>query len=251
MPRLIILGTSNAVPGPEHENTHMVLVGDERTLLIDCVDSMVVRLGGLGLDHESISDLLLTHIHPDHVAGVPSFLMSMWLMGRKRPLTVYGLASTLERMEKILDQYQWRAWPDFFKVTFQEVPPAARYPLLISNEFCVYSSPVQHMVPTLGLRINFSAAGKSVAYSCDTQPCQAVVDLAAGADILIHEATGEEYGHSSAAQAGEIARQAEVGQLLLIHYPTNHFDYSSLPAQASAVFGGPAALATDLMELAF
>ena len=49
--------------------------------------------------------------------------------------------------------------------------------------------------------------GTSLAYSCDTEPCTAVVDIARDVDILLHEATGAVTGHSSAAQAGEAARQ--------------------------------------------
>ena len=57
-------------------------------------------------------------------------------------------------------------------------------------------------------------------YSSDTQPCDNMVELARGVDVLIHEATGEKMGHSSPEQAGEIAQRAGAGQLLLIHYPS-------------------------------
>ena len=62
--------------------------------------------------------MILTHFHPDHVSGLPSLLLDMWLMGRKDPLTIYGLAYTLERMEKLMEAYDWASWPGFFPVEF-------------------------------------------------------------------------------------------------------------------------------------
>jgi ribonuclease Z len=88
-----------------------------------------------------------------------------------------------------------------------------------------------------------------MAYSCDTEPCQAVINLASGADVLIHEASGAGPGHSSASQAGGIARQAEVGRLLLIHYPTRDPEPETLVEEARTTFPGEVGLATDFMEL--
>ena len=44
MPKVIILGSSNAVPSIDHENTHLVILGKERTILVDCVSNPIVRL---------------------------------------------------------------------------------------------------------------------------------------------------------------------------------------------------------------
>ena len=70
-------------------------------------------------------------------------------------------------------------------------------------------------------------------------------------EIAPHEAAGPTRGHSSAAQAGDIARQAEVGTLYLIHYPTGQYEQGDLAADASRRFPGPVALATDFMTLEF
>ena len=75
--------------------------------------------------------------------------------------------------------------------------------------------------------------------------------LAEGADVLIHEAAGEFVGHSSAAQAAEIATQAEVGALYLIHYPTGRFARGNPLAEARAKFQGPVTLAEDFATLEF
>jgi ribonuclease Z len=78
-----------------------------------------------------------------------------------------------------------------------------------------------------------------------------VTRLANGADVLIHEAAGGLRGHSSAAQAGETARQAEVGALYLIHYPTGKYASGDPVAEAIERFPGPVHLAEDFMEIEF
>lgn len=246
---LIILGSSNAIPDENHENTHMALKGNSQVILVDCVSNPMVRLKQAKLDYQSITDLVLTHFHPDHVSGVPSFLMSSWLLGRKSPLTVYGLDYTLERITRLMEFYDWHSWPNFFPVKFQSIPATEHSVILESDEFLIHASPVRHLVPTIGLRINFLQRNKVVAYSCDTEPCDEVVRLADGADILIHEASGKSLGHSSAAAAGSIARRAEVGKLYLIHYPTGNFPNGNLVPDAQGTFGGPVSLAKDFMVI--
>jgi ribonuclease Z len=251
MPKLIILGTSNAIPDEAHENTHMVLVGKTRTILIDCVNNQILRLQKAGVDFNKLTDLILTHFHPDHVSGVPQFIMNMWLMGRRHPLNIYGLHYTLDRIEDLMGFYGWMDWPNFFPVAFHRLPSRELVPVMTCDEISVYSSPVRHMIPAIGLRIDFLNSGKILAYSCDTEPCTQVIRLAEKANILIHEASGELRGHSSATQAGEIAYQAKIGELYLIHYPTGKYASGNLVQEARQRFDGSVMLAEDFMTLEF
>ena len=251
MAKLIFLGTSNAISDEKHENTHMVLVGRQRVVLIDCPNNPIMRFQKANVDITRLSDLILTHFHPDHVSGVPQLLMNMWLMGRHAPLTVHGLPHTLDRMENLMGLYGWTEWPDFFPVVFHRVPEQALVPVIANEEFRILAEPVQHFIPTIGLRIEFFSSKKTLAYSCDTEPCAQVVHLAEGADILVHESSGALPGHSSAAQAGQAARKAEVGRLYLIHYPTGQFASGDLVAEAAREFEGPITLAEDYMVLDF
>lgn len=251
MPKLVILGSSNAVPDEKHENTHLAVLGRERSVLIDCVSNPIVRLGQAGINFNRLTDMILTHFHPDHVSGVPLLLMDMWLLGRKEPMLIHGLDHTLDRIQKLMDFYDWSLWPNFFPVTFHSIPEEELALVLDTPEFRIVSSPVRHLVPTIGLRFEFSRVDKVLAYSCDTEPTPSVVQLASGADVLIHEAAGASRGHSSASQAGSIARQAEVGSLYLIHYRTGDKNPEPLIVQAAETFGGPVYLAEDFMELDF
>lgn len=245
MPKLVFLGTSNAIPDETHENTHMLFWGREKVVLIDCGTSPLLRFKKIGLDFNLLTDVILTHFHPDHVSGLPQLLVNMWLLGRKAPLNIHGLAHTMDRIEGLLDFYAWTDWPGFFPVFLHRVPDNENTRVISSNEFLISASPVKHFIPTIGLRVEMLQNKKVLVYSCDTEPCPQVTRMAEGADILIHEASGAEPGHSSASQAGEAAARAEVGELFLVHYPTGDNQTGNLVAQASEMFKGIVALATD------
>ncbi len=251
MPELIFLGCSNAVPAPGYEHTHMVCCGEQRVLLIDCVNNPIQRLQRVGLDANQVSDLLLTHFHPDHVAGVPSFLVQTWLMGRKLPLRVYGLEETLQRVLANLRLYEWESWPGMYTVTWHPQPAQEHNLVFQAEDFSLYTSPMEHLLPTLGVRLENNRSKSAIVYSCDTQPCQSLMRLAKGAEVLIHEATGDYPGHTSASQAGEIAQTCGVNSLYLIHYPTMKGDPATLVQAAQVTFQGQVQLAQELSRLTF
>ncbi len=219
--------------------------------MVDCVSNPILRLERAGLDFNDLTDLIVTHFHPDHVSGLPLLLMDMWLMGRRKSINIYGLHHTLDRVEDLMGFYGWADWPDFFPVAFHRLPMQEMTTVIDSPDFRIFSSPVRHLLPTIGLRFEFNHSKKTLAYSCDTEPCAQVIRLAAGVDILIHESAGASRGHSSAEQAGEVANQAEVGKLYLIHYPTGKYANGDLVADAHRRFQGEVALAEDFMVLNF
>jgi ribonuclease Z len=98
--------------------------------------------------------------------------------------------------------------------------------------------------------------GKAVAYCTDTRPCAAAVELARGVDLLVHEATfteeladeAREFGHSTAAQAATIAREAGARRLLITHFSSRYPDATPLLEEARAIFPDTM-LAEDLMEV--
>lgn len=248
MSKLTILGTSYSVPDEDHENTHMVLVGDSHQILIDCVSNPIVRLKQAGLRHEDLTDIVMTHFHPDHVSGVPLLLMGMGLLEREKPLDLHGLTYLVDIMERMFDDYQWQKW-HHFDVNFHKIPESNLHVIMDNEDFKIYSSPVVHFVPTIGLRIECKKSGKVLAYSCDTAPTDSVVELAMDADILIHEAAGFSSGHSTPEQAGEEASAANAKSLYLIHYPTGNLLDESIGEKAATTFDGPITIAQDFMTI--
>jgi len=248
MPKITFLGTASAVPDANHQNSHLVIEGGNRVVLVDCPGNPFVRLRQAKIDPLLITDLILTHFHPDHVSGVPLLLMDLWLQGRESPLTVYGLAEVIDKTKQMMALYEWETWDGFYPVNFRSLPEKEMMPLIESGQMRAWASFVCHMIPGIGVRLAFSKG--EVCYSSDTGPCEAVVQLAMGVDILIHEATGQSEGHTSAEQAGEIAQRAGVGSLYLIHY-SPHCDSESLITRAKTTFDGQVKLAKDLMRVTF
>ncbi len=249
MVQVIILGSASAVPTEESENTHFLVQASNRVVLVDCPGSPVVRLEKAGIDPQSLTDIILTHFHPDHVSGLASLLMSLWLLGRKQPVNIYGLAVTVERARQMMDLFDWQDWPGFYSVNFFSIPSEALAPVIDTPGLRVYASPVQHLIPTMGLRMEFSSPSKSFAYSCDTEPSPAVERLAHGVDVLLHEATGDSKGHTSPKQAGEVAQRAGAKSLYLIHYPPQTKDPEQLLDAARKTFSGPVYLTKDFMKI--
>ncbi len=249
MERILILGSSSAVPDLTHENTHLLVETPTRRVLVDCPGSPLTRLERAGIDACGITDIILTHFHPDHVSGFAPLLMSMWLIGRKDPLYVYGLEPTMERAKKMMDLYEWHRWPNFYPVHFVTVAEEEMATLFEDESLCVLGSPVKHLIPTMGLRFAFRNIGKVVAYSCDTEPCPMVSRLAENADVLIHEAAGGGVGHTSAESAGAVATQAGAKTLYLIHYPPQLITPEALIERARTTFAGEIIVAEDFMNI--
>ncbi len=247
MARLIILGSAAAVSDAEHDNTHFVLQGDHSVVLVDCGSNPVVKLRRFGIHYNQLTDMILTHFHPDHVYGVPMLLMHMWLLGRRKPLRVHGLSHCLERTEAMMSAFSWDDWPQFFPVAFHRVAYRESRHILDNPDFRITAWPVHHYnVPTIGLRIESKVSGKIIGYSCDTAPVPNILRLSQDADMLIHEAAGRDPdGHSSAAEAGEIANEAQCKRLVLVHYEVWERDPTPLIDEARRTFDGPVELAAD------
>ncbi len=246
MTTITFLGTANAVPNKDHQNTHFLVESNEHLLMVDCVGNPVVRLEQAGINPLDLTGLVLTHFHPDHVSGVPLLMLDLWLMGRNKPLPIFGLHDVIVRFEQMMSLFKWEDWKGFFPVELHRIPSIEMAPLIQVDDFQVLGSPVLHMIPAMGLRMK--TRDGTIAYSTDTRPCDAVVRLAEGADILIHEATGEGDGHSFPEEAGRIAQRAGARELYLVHYPTDG-DHDQMVEQAKSTFDGKVVLAQDLMKV--
>ena len=252
MAKLIFLGTASAVAFQDHENSFLVIKGEDSSILVDCSSRPVMRLKDAGIGHNDLSDLIITHFHPDHVSGLATLIMDMWLLGREKEFHIHGCEHAITRAVKMMDLFGWNEWTDIFPVHFHVLPDVELTPVLENREFKIFSSPVHHMIPTIGLRIEYQGGAFIAAYSSDTLAVPETVRLAADADALIHEATGTTFHHSTASQAGEIASQAGVKTLYLTHYPAAEIiSPETTLSEAKKTFPGNVFLAEDFMEIEF
>jgi ribonuclease Z len=193
--------------------------------------------------------VVVTHTHPDHVYGLPALVQGLIILGRRHPLPVYcrrehvGLVGQLLQLFGLVE-------PDGLAVPVTGVEPKEGVEVLATSDLVVTASPNAHgRMPNLAVRVD--AGGRSVVYSSDTRPCPEVAGLARGATVLVHEATffrpDPTQWHSTAREAGEIAREAAARRLVLAHigYP-HHRALAAHVAEARAAFAGPVVVADEL-----
>jgi ribonuclease Z len=243
--RFTIMGSAASIPTPHHDTASVLLDTGSTKLLIDCGGSPAARLKLAGVDFMDLDGLIVTHHHPDHIYGVPILLMDIWLMGRRDSFPAYGPAKTLEVIKAMMDLYEWDTWPNFTHIDFCPLPLEPNT-LVVSDDLVeVTSWPVEHLVPAIGVRIANKQTGGVLAYTSDTTRHPHVVDLARDADILIHEATGDYFGHSTATDAALDANEAGAKRLVLTHYPVVRGNPHETLKEAQGVFEGPVELAED------
>lgn len=237
---------SLAAPGPETAryggNTSCVqVVGADGTVLVLDAGTGIRRLGAaLSQDLERV-DILLTHLHMDHLQGLGFFRP---LRTRGVNVHIWGPASVMLGLRARLARYlSPPLFPVFLrelesKVTLHEVPATD----IQIGSFKITSQLICHPDPTVGFRISDGSA--VLTYMPDHEPALGArafpmradwvsgYALAQGADVLIHDAqyTPGEYagrvgwGHSSMRQAIEFAALADVKQLVPFHHDPSHSD---------------------------
>lgn len=213
-----LLGTGASVSDVDRTTTMLAFECDGRFFLVDCGADATREMVRAGLDPTEVAAIVLTHEHPDHISGFALLIEKLWLLGRRAPLPIYGPESALRVAEACFAAYTTDKWDGLPERVYRPIPPELGAPVFQDETFTVTAAPVEHPVPTIGLRVE--AGGRTVAYSADTARHPNVVRLADGADVLIHEGTGRLPGvHASAEEAAETAREAGVSRLVLVHVP--------------------------------
>jgi phosphoribosyl 1,2-cyclic phosphodiesterase len=246
--RVTLWGTRGSLPTPGPEtnryggNTPCVEVegtGDER-LIIDA-GSGIRRLGMKLSGKVQRINLLLTHLHMDHVQGL-GFFAPLYDPGVE--VHIWGPSSTTQSLQTRLTRY---LSPPLFPVRLRDLPSPPFLHEVPSGDFTVgdfhvSASLVCHPGPTVGYRV--TAQGATVAYISDHEPALGAhnfplnaqwtsgYDLAADADLLIHDAqySSEEYlryqgwGHSALDHAIAFAKLAGVKHLVPFHHDPAHDD---------------------------
>lgn len=144
---LLILGSSAATPTANRNPTSQLLNIAERFFLIDCGEGTQMQLRKYKARFQSINHIFISHLHGDHFYGLPGFLASMHLLGRKNELTVYGpkeLEELITMIHKHSDTYL------NYPLKFIHTQNITKQLIFEDEKVEVYSLPLKHRIATTG-----------------------------------------------------------------------------------------------------
>ena len=248
-----------------------------RTLLIDSGRGVTQRLLQSGVRLGQVDALFLTHLHSDHVVGIPDLWLTGWLQAsyaqRKGPFVVYGPAGTQGLMEGLAVAYDWdikariadqNLKPEVIRAVVTEIGPGVVYDAGGVKVTAIEVDHGEKLKPAFGYRIDFG--GRSATISGDTRFSENLIDKARGSDLLIHQvaAASDELlklpnfqvilaHHTQPEEAGTVF--SRVKPRLAVYY---HFVLLSTPAipavtekqvfeMTRKTYDGPLLIGEDLM----
>lgn len=196
--KVTLLGTGSPVPSMKRFGPGTLVQVGGQTLVFDAGRGVTQRLMQSGLRLGQVNAIFLTHLHSDHVVGIPDLWLTGWLQAsyaqRKSPFKIYGPEGTRNLMEGLKQAYDWdiktrildqKLPPEGVRVEATEIEEGTAYE---SHGVKVTSFMVDHgdlIKPALGYRVDFG--GRSVVISGDTRFSENLIKHATGVDLLIHQ----------------------------------------------------------------
>jgi ribonuclease BN (tRNA processing enzyme) len=247
--RLTVLGCAGSAPGPDTATSGYLIEAGVTRLVVDLGYGTLAVLQTL-CDPFALDALLFSHLHPDHCADFSALtVLRRYHPAPPRdptlhPLPVHGPADAPGRFAAAyapnVAEMAVTDLSDVYDFHPYEGSPAP------VGELTVTTAQVAHPCEAYGLR--FEHEGRSLCYTGDSGPCDALATLADGVDTLLAEASWTHAAdrtpdlHLSGRQAGELAAKAGVGRLILTHVPP-WTDRDAVLAEARAAFPGEVELA--------
>ncbi len=243
------MGTGTGVPRADRRGPCTLIQAPGCRLVVDLGLGALHGLLRLGIGHRDVDAVVFTHLHPDHTAELVSFLFAARYDEdpRRRPLAVVGGPGTGRFLEALTGAYGRWIEPAGYGLSVHELEPGDAVQL---GPWRLRAGRVAHTPSSVAWRAE--TPGFSLGLTGDTGPCPGLVRFLRGVDLLVAEASlpeGREFEyHLTARQAGDLAREARAGRLVLHHlYPSA--DAADPGRHAAEAFGGPVVVARDGMTV--
>jgi ribonuclease Z len=284
---LTILGSGSALPTSNRNTTAQVLNVLERFFLLDCGEGTQHQLRKYKVSFNQIGHILISHLHGDHFFGLFGLISTMSLVGRDRPLHIYGPAD-LENILSLVLKPQFDKPP--FPIVFHSLPEDEVGIIYEDKVVVVTAFPLRHSIPVWGFKFEEKPrlrkileekikehaisipeiihikngesierdgntisnselttdplGPRSYVFMTDTLIMKKYLDLINESQVLYHEATflhedvklARKTMHTTAKQAAELAKDANVEKLLLGHFSTRYKSDELFLSEAKAVF---------------
>ena len=251
--QFVLLGTGTPRPDPTRFGQAAAVIVNGSSYLIDCGPGIVRRAAAMrakGIEElasPKLSHVFITHLHSDHTLGYPDLIFSPWVVGRKDALEAYGPKGLRAMTDHLIAAYSEdvevrthgleHGNQTGYKVHVHEVEQGVIYE---DANVRVTAIPVKHGSWKHAFGYRFDTADRSIVFSGDTAPCEALEQAATGVDILVHEVYeaseavpeqrpgGNDWPtymrayHTSAIELGQMAGRCYPKKLILNHVLMRH-----------------------------
>lgn len=296
--QVIILGCGSATPSARHQPSCQVVDFRDKLFMIDCGEGAQSQFRRQGLKFSRLSHIFISHLHGDHLFGLPGLLSTMSLHEVGGKVTIHIFREGAELL---------KSWMDFFnrdssfEIVYDIIEPGERRVVYEDSSLTVETFPLYHRTACTGyifrekpklrhlkgdmVRFHNVPVSRyqsikegadyekedgtvvpnavltteadpscSYAYCSDTLYSQRVANDIKGVDTVYHEATydsslaaqAKDRGHSTAAQAADVAKKAGAKQLIIGHFSKRYVNGEKiLLDEACGVFGDSVVLANE------
>ncbi len=256
---VILLGTGTPFVDAERFGAAVLVEAGGKKLLFDCGRGAVIRLKQAGVRPEEIDGLFVTHLHSDHVVGIPDLWLTGWFQGRQAPLKLWGPAGTESMADHLREAFAFdigirsaHGLPrEGATIAVQEVGNDDVYEVdsVRVTAFEVDHGPIK---PAFGYRVDY--AGHSVVISGDTNFSAALVNHAKGADCLIHSAWSANAKDDTVPAKRSIATAEDAARVFSAVSPKlgviyHYYDKEGLGEAVRVGYKGQYLVGQDLMRI--
>lgn len=263
--RVVLLGTGTPAPSLARLGPSTLVEAGVEKLIFDVGRNVYVRLNQAGIAFPDITGLLLTHLHSDHVSGLPDLWLTGRFAGKPRAtnLEVWGPAGTQRMLAHLIEAYQ------FDLTSRKHLPPSQGS--LVSHEIVegtvfsrngvtVSAFLVDHggVAPAFGYRIDYG--GRSVVLSGDTRLSPHLIEKSVGVDLIVHEVAAVATAastpdterimglHLTPEEAGTVFSKVRPKLAVYSHIVTFGVPDDELISRTRSTYAGPLVVGADLMS---
>jgi len=256
MAEIYFLGTGGSVATPKRDNTSFLLRHGEDLVLVDCPGSVVQKIQKLKFHPRQVRILLVTHVHPDHVYGLPSLVHSLML--EEGEILLCASEETVSFSRLLLDLFHLRESGFKTRVRFRPLAPGQT--VRLSPSLAVKAIEVPHHSSSLAYRFYGEGKNEDLLFSGDTPPFAPLFEEAREIDFLVHDSSApsrvfKQYPelhkmHTSSVELGKWSAEAGVKCLIPCHFLGEiEFSAAEIRAEIRRSYRGKLIIPIDFVKI--
>ncbi len=252
MTEVVFLGTGGPLATRKRDNTAFLLRSEEGCSLVDCPGSVVQKILKAGVEPFDVGTVVITHVHPDHVYGLPSLVHSLMLLDHI--IRLFGSPETIAFCRDLLDIFHLQKPKFRTRIDFIPIEPGR--PAELFEGVKLSSLRVPHHPSSLALQFRFESGPLKLVFSGDTPIHPDFFGWAEEADALFHDCSAPSrfFGlypalsavHTNSAELGTWSERAKIRRLFPCHFLGElDFEIAEIEDEIKERFRGDLFVPTD------